>query len=65
MQSMEIISMWEVFSSICPKFDMQHDHILKKLNFGLRPTLQLDPVLQTKIPFDMYVCLHAKLNIDN
>ena len=51
---------------------MQHDHILKKFNFGLGPTLLVHPRgsesgLQTKIPFDMgfflyllLLCLHAK-----
>ena len=51
---------------------MQHDHILKKFNFGLgldplvHPT-DSDPGLQTEIPFDMFhnsylllLCLHAK-----
>ena len=38
---------------------MQHDHILKKFNFGLGPTPEVhprgsDPCVQTKIPFDMF-----------
>ena len=38
---------------------MQHDHILKKFNFGLGPTPQVhpmdsDPGHQTVIPFDMF-----------
>ena len=41
------------------KFDMQHDHILKKFNFDLGPTPLVhptgsDPGLQTEIPFDVF-----------
>ena len=41
---------------------MQHDHILKKFNFGIGPhPLSPESGLQTIIPFDMFhICLHAK-----
>ena len=50
---------------------MQHDHILKKFNFGLGPTplahpTDSDPGLQTEIPFDMfhiYCCSACMQNI--
>ena len=56
---------------------MQHDHILKKFNFGLGPAPEVhptnsDPGLQTEIPFDMFhiYCCSACIqnfskNIDN
>ena len=56
-------SMGKIFATMLmlvsfPLFDMQHDHILKKLNFGLclSPLVHPGgayPCIQTKIPFDM------------
>ena len=39
------------------KFNMQHDHILKRLIFGIGPTS--DSGLQNKIMFDMFLCMKA------
>ena len=47
---------------------MQDEHILKKLNFGLRPTSpprDIDPGLQTKIPFDMFHIYCSSVCVQN
>ena len=39
------------------KFNMQHDHILKRLIFGIGSTC--DSGLQNKIMFGMFLCMNA------
>ena len=43
-------------------FDMQHDHILKKFNFGLRPTPLVYPGRQIQA-FELKSCLIAFISI--
>ena len=43
------------------QFDMQHDHILKKFNFGICPTRTLrgsEPGLKTQLPSKGFVCIN-------